>query len=135
MSGLLGQLAGLFGGAGSQAPQANTWSGILSQLLASQGGLQGLLAQLQNAGLGEHVQSWVGTGENKPVTPEQLGAALPPAEVHNIAQSSGLQSNQLLDALSKLLPQAVDHATPTGQVPEAGAAPDLNAIIGRLLGR
>jgi uncharacterized protein YidB (DUF937 family) len=134
MSGILGQLAGLFGN--SQAGQANTWSGILTQLLAGQGGIQGLIQQLQNAGLGEQVKSWVGTGENKPVTGEQLSAALPHTEVQNWAQSTGLNIEQVLAGLSKLLPQAVDHVTPTGQVPAADTeAADVNAIVGRLLGR
>jgi uncharacterized protein YidB (DUF937 family) len=134
MSGLLGQLASLFGN--SQAGQANTWSGILTQLLAGQGGLPGLIQQLQKAGLGEQVNSWIGTGENKPVTPEQLGAALPHTEVQGWSQTTGLNVDQLLAGLSQLLPHAVDHATPTGQVPAAGTeAADISAILGRLLGR
>jgi uncharacterized protein YidB (DUF937 family) len=132
MSGILGQLSGLFGS--GQGGQANTWSGILSQLLARQGGLQGLLQQLQSAGLGDQVKSWVGTGENKPVTGEQLGAALPPADLQGWAHQTGLPIDQLLAGLSKLLPQAVDHATPAGHVPAAAAeAPDVEAIVRRLL--
>jgi uncharacterized protein YidB (DUF937 family) len=131
MSGLLGQLAGLLGN--GQGGPANTWNGILNQLLAGQGGLHGLLQQLQNAGLGEQVKSWVGTGENKPVTGGQLGTALPHTEVQGWAHQAGLPIDQLLAGLSKLLPQAVDHATPTGHVPAPDDTPDVQAIVDRLL--
>ncbi len=137
MSGILNSLLGAF--TGGQSGSGLTL--VLTQLLSGQGsaaggGLQGLLTQLTKSGLGPQVQSWVGTGENHPVTPEQLSAALPADHVNDLAQQAGTTPQNLLAALAHALPHAVDHATPDGQVPPAGGpVPDIAALVGRLLGK
>jgi uncharacterized protein YidB (DUF937 family) len=135
MSGVFGQLAGsLF----SNPSVQQALPGLLSQLMSSGGGagggLAGLLGQLQSAGLGEQVASWVGNGENKPVAPEQLAQALPAEQVQSMAQQAGTSPEALLQLLAHALPHAVDHATPNGEVPAEGGTPDIAGMIGRLFG-
>ena len=81
------------------------------------GGLGGLLAQLQQAGLDDVVRSWVGTGANKPVQPDELGDALGKKTVTQMADKAGCSTNDLLSQLSKALPGIIDKLTHDGRVP------------------
>ena len=100
--------------------------------LGGLGGLGGLLGQLTQGGLGDAVQSWVGSGQNQPVSADQLGDALGGAQVDAMAQQAGMSSGDLLSQLSHLLPQVVDKLTPNGQMPAAGA--NMSDMLGGLLG-
>ncbi len=84
---------------------------------ADLGGLGGLLAQLQQAGLDDVVRSWVGTGTNKPVQPDELSDALGKKTVTQMADKAGCSTNDLLTQLSKALPGIVDKLTHDGRVP------------------
>ena len=131
MSGFLGSLMGA----------APALPGILTQVLgtaqgAAGGGLPALLQQLEAAGLGTQMRSWIGQGENMPVAPEQLANAFSPEQVQSWADQAGTTPEAILKVLSEALPHAVDHATPDGEVPPPNAPPpDFGALIGRLLGR
>jgi len=81
------------------------------------GGLQGLLQRLQQAGLGDVVSSWVGTGQNQPIDPRQLQQAMPD-DVTNISRQAGLGTQQGGSVLAQLLPQLIDRLTPNGRVPQ-----------------
>jgi len=81
------------------------------------GGLGGLLAQLQRAGLDDAVRSWVGGGENKPVHPDALGTALGKDNIKQMADKAGFNVNDLLAQLSKALPGLVDQLTHDGRIP------------------
>ena len=81
------------------------------------GGLGALLEQLQKGGLGEAVNSWIGTGANKAVSPNQLHQALGQDTVEDLAEQTGLPHDDLLAQLSKILPGVVDKLTPNGQLP------------------
>ena len=100
--------------------------------LGGLGGLGGLLGQLTQGGLGDAVQSWVGSGQNQPVSADQLGDALGGDQVDAMAQQAGMSSGDLLSQLSHLLPQVVDKLTPNGQMPAAGA--NMSDMLGGLLG-
>ena len=96
--------------------------GPLAQVLgiiegAAGGGLPALLAQLESAGLSETVRSWVGHGENVPVTAEELGRALPTDQVEVWAREAGTSPEALLAHLSEHLPGAVHRASPNGRMP------------------
>ena len=81
------------------------------------GGLGGLLDKLQKGGLGDVANSWIGTGQNQPVTPKQLGPALGPDIIKTLAQRSGLSEEELTKQLSQILPGVVDKLTPAGRLP------------------
>jgi uncharacterized protein YidB (DUF937 family) len=81
------------------------------------GGLGGLLDKLQKGGLGNAANSWVGSGQNQPVTPGQLGPALGPDIVKTLAQRSGLSEEDITKQLSGILPGVVDKLTPQGRLP------------------
>ena len=83
------------------------------------GGLGGLLNKLQQGGLGDVAKSWVGSGQNQPVSPGQLGSALGPSIIKMLAQKSGLPEEELTKQLSQILPGLVDKLTPNGRVPTA----------------
>ena len=85
----------------------------LAQAMAG-GGLPMLLAQLENAGLAERVRSWVGSGENLPVTPEELAAVFTPEQLIEVAATAGTTPAALLMHLSERLPGEVDRATLPG---------------------
>ena len=96
------------------------------------GGLGDLLGKLTQGGLGDAVQSWVGSGQNQPVSADQLGDALGGDQVDAMAQQAGMSSGDLLGQLSQMLPQVVDKLTPDGQVPAPGA--NITDMLGGLLG-
>jgi uncharacterized protein YidB (DUF937 family) len=81
------------------------------------GGLNDLLKQLQEAGQGDVAKSWVGTGPNKTISPNDLASALGADQVGLLSAHSGLPQDDLLEGLSHYLPQVVDHMTPHGRVP------------------
>ncbi|TPK98330.1 DUF937 domain-containing protein [Mesorhizobium sp. B2-4-14] len=81
------------------------------------GGLGGLLGKLRDAGHGNVADSWVGTGQNQSINANDLGAALGPQVIHEIAQRTGMDEQELLKQLSTALPGIVDRLTPNGQLP------------------
>ncbi len=106
---------------------------LVGSVLASAGGLQGLLAKLQAGGLGDAVQSWIGTGANQPVSGAQLGSALGPDLLGTIAAQLGGSKEQASGTLADLLPGLIDQLTPKGQVPsdnELGGLGGLGALLG-----
>ncbi len=90
------------------------------------GGLGGLLDKLQKGGLGDAANSWLGTGQNKPVSPGQLGSALGPDIIKTLAQRSGLSEEEITRQLSQILPGVVDKLTPQGRLPTMAELSDMN---------
>ena len=81
------------------------------------GGLGGLLDKLQKGGLGNATNSWIGAGQNQPVSPGQLGSALGTVVIKTLAQRSGLSEEEITKQLSQILPGVVDKLTPHGRLP------------------
>jgi uncharacterized protein YidB (DUF937 family) len=81
------------------------------------GGLGGLLDRLSNAGHADVAHSWVGTGPNMPIQPNQLGSTLGQTTVSDLARQAGISEQELLAQLSRVLPGVVDRLTPNGRVP------------------
>ena len=108
-------LKGLAGQGGTGA-----LSDILSQVIGKTnlGSVGGLLQQLQQAGLGPQVASWLGNGQNLPVSVDQLKSALGDQHLRQLATQLGLPVDQLLGELSQHLPSAVDHMSPNGTLEE-----------------
>ena len=107
------------GGAGQTASAGSQPATDTSDAGGLLGGLGGLLNKLQQGGLGDVVNSWVGSGQNKPVSPGQVGSALGPSIIKMLAQKSGLSEQEISQQLSQVLPGLVDKLTPNGRLPTA----------------
>lgn len=113
--GILDNLANAVGGG------ANPVAAITDLLQNQEGGLAGLVQGFEQKGLGQIAQSWVGTGANLPVSAEQIQSVIGSGPLAAIAQKLGLDPQQAASQVSALLPQLVDHLTPDGVLPAAGA--------------
>jgi len=113
----MGLLDGVLGGVVGSAMTA-----IVAKVIEEHGGVQGIVAQFEKSGLGEKVKSWVGTGQNLPISADQIHQALGSDMVQKLAAQFGVQPQELAQKLSEILPHAVDQATPGGVVPPPGAA-------------
>jgi uncharacterized protein YidB (DUF937 family) len=105
----------------------------LTKLLNDNGGMPGLMAKLNSNGLGQQVQSWIGTGQNKAVSGAQVAQALDTGSLDKMAQDTGTTPEQASEHVAQVLPEVVDKATPNGQVPQPGDDPlskGLDAIKG-----
>jgi uncharacterized protein YidB (DUF937 family) len=118
--GLFDQLkdAALGAATGGGAGQGKLFGALLAVVNSPQvGGVQGLLKMFEQKGLGNIVQSWIGTGKNLPISAEQIASVLGNPLVAQIAQKAGIQPQDALAGLSKLLPDVVDKLSPGGNLP------------------
>jgi uncharacterized protein YidB (DUF937 family) len=109
----MGMFDGLLGGAVG-AEMATVVNGLIEK----HGGIQGIVAQLEQQGLGGTVRSWVGTGANQAITPDQIHQAFGSDIVKELAAKVGLSPDVLAAKLSQVLPTAIDKLTPAGAVPK-----------------
>jgi len=96
------------------------------------GGLEGLIQQFQRAGFDSQMNSWISTGQNLPISPEQLSQVLGAGHVQQMAQQAGMDPNALSAQLSQLLPQMIDKLTPQGQTPSGGLE-DALGMLGKMM--
>jgi uncharacterized protein YidB (DUF937 family) len=128
MIALLGLLASgaLFKSSGTQTPAAAPQTPPAGEGVGGLlGGLGGLLEKFQQNGQGSVVNSWIGSGQNQPVQPGQLGTILGPNIIKTLAQSSGLSEEELTKQLSQILPGVVDKLTPAGRIPTLAELSDM----------
>ena len=136
----LGDLAAMLGQDSGQGMQGGGQAALLQMVLSllanngQGGGLAGLVEKFQAAGLGEQMNSWVGAGQNLPVSAEQLGGVFGQDQLSQMAEKMGLSTGDLGAQLSQMLPQAVDQFTPGGQAPQGGLG-DLGDLLGQLMRR
>jgi uncharacterized protein YidB (DUF937 family) len=118
---VLDEILGQFMGK-SETEQAQQ-SGFLQQVLAivnnKGAGLAGLVKAFQEKGLGAIAKSWVGTGDNQPVSAQQLESVFGRDQLEELATKAGISLSAFKSKLSELLPMVVDKLTPNGQVPDA----------------
>jgi uncharacterized protein YidB (DUF937 family) len=115
--GLFETLAGKILGGGKQQPNlVNELMGLLNN--QQTGGISGLVEKLSGKGLGDIVNSWVGTGQNLPITPQQIQNGLGPDMIKQLASKLGINTDQATKQLSNILPKVVDKLTPNGQIPQ-----------------
>jgi len=130
---LFGQLAGeaftvlTSSTSGGPTPAAQILTDLI-QSHSSGNGLAGLLEQLAASGLEPQVQSWLGSGGNLPVSAVQIQQALGSEKIQQLAQQYGIDPSTVSAAIAHLMPAAVDHLTPSGQIPPT------NGIAGALAG-
>jgi uncharacterized protein YidB (DUF937 family) len=91
---------------------------VVNGLIEKHGGIQGIVAQLEQQGLGGTVRSWVGTGANQPITADQVHQAFGADTVKQLAARVGMTPEDLAAKLSTILPQAIDKLTPGGVAPK-----------------
>ena len=135
--GFLDTITGLAGQAMSSAQSSKNGgnpllTGVLGMLQNHEGGLGGLVEKFKEKGLGDIAASWIGTGENLPITAEQLKGVLGNETLGQMASQLGVSGDQLSAQLSGLLPQIIDKLTPNGHV--AGGGFDLGQAMGMLQG-
>jgi uncharacterized protein YidB (DUF937 family) len=111
--GVLDQVTAKLGG------QQGTNGGVasLQKLVSSSGGLHGLTSKLASSGLEQQVQSWVGHGQNQPVSGSQIKPAMDQGQVNSMANQAGMSPDETCDHVAKALPDMVDQATPEGHMP------------------
>jgi uncharacterized protein YidB (DUF937 family) len=85
----------------------------------SQGGLNAIVAKLEQAGLGDQVKSWIGTGQNLPITADQVRQVLGNDAVKQLAAKYNIPVDQIAEVLAHQLPVAVDNASPDGKLPHS----------------
>ena len=113
---LFDQISGALGG-----EHAGLFGSVLEAVGKEQGGgLAGLVQAFQQNGLGDVVASWIGTGQNQPITAGQIQAVLGSDAVKQIAAKMGLPPDAVSAKLAEMLPGAIDRLTPNGQLPEGG---------------
>jgi len=98
------------------------------------GGLAGLVETFKSKGLGDLMSSWIGTGENKPISADQIKQALGADKIQQIAEKVGISKDAVSQHLSELLPQIIDKLTPNGKLPDAGKLGEaLNMLKSKFL--
>ncbi|MBN1396618.1 MAG: DUF937 domain-containing protein [Bacteroidetes bacterium] len=115
--GLLDSLFGkVLGGGKQQSNLVNELMGLLNNQQI--GGISGLVEKLSAKGLGDVVNSWISTGKNMPVSPQQIQNALGSDTISQIAAKLGVNTDKASKQVSNMLPQIVDRLTPGGKMPE-----------------
>ncbi len=106
--------------------------GLVAKLVNDHGGLEGMASTLKEKGLADAVHSWIGTGENQSVTPQQMHSALGSQKLEELAKESGMTTEQVASELSSTLPQVMDRLSPQGTLPRenpfAGGSSALKEI-------
>ncbi|WP_020563702.1 YidB family protein [Methylosarcina fibrata] len=103
----------------AESQSQNLVNGAL-QMLDSMGGINGLVNKFQQSGLGDAAKSWISTGDNKNVSPDQLANALGKDQIAAVAQKAGIPESEAPSVLARVLPEMVDKLTPEGKEPESG---------------
>jgi uncharacterized protein YidB (DUF937 family) len=111
LGGMLGPLGGVLAG------------GAAGSVLS--GGLNDLLKQFQQGGQSDVVQSWIGTGPNKSISPDALSKVLSPDQIRTLSAQTGMSRNDLIASLSEQLPELINQLTPDGRIPNEREASRL----------
>ena len=132
--GLFDSILGVVSGKGDASGQGNPLIGIVGGLLAQSGGLQGLANKFAQSGQGNAFQSWVGMGENQPISTNEIQSVLGSEKVNAIATRMGVDPAVASTFLAEYLPKIVDKLTPAGKIdPAADAHQGLAALLPSLL--
>lgn len=138
----LGDLLGSVLGGTQAKPAVQGGAGLLIALLPvvlnwvqQQGGLEKVLASLQSKGLGGQAQSWMSTGQNQPIQPQQVEQVFGATQVDQFASQTGASRDAVLAGIASLLPQVFDQLTPKGDMSTAqDANQEIGAVLGQLAG-
>ena len=118
----------------SGASEANPLLGVLSGLLTQSGGLQGLASKFSQSGQGDAFSSWIGMGENQPISGDQIQKTLGSDQISALAARIGVDPALASSFLAEYLPKIIDKLTPAGKVdPNADSQQGLSALLPSLL--
>jgi uncharacterized protein YidB (DUF937 family) len=121
-----------------QSQPANPLMNIVMGMLTQQsgqgsqgglGGLAGLAEMFQQKGAGDLMSSWIGTGQNMPISGDQLSGILGSEQIGSIASQLGMSQSETSGALADLLPQVIDRLTPQGQMPQGDISQQLSGML------
>jgi uncharacterized protein YidB (DUF937 family) len=137
MSTAEGALAGRTGSAGNANPVAAANPGLVNALLGllgnqQTGGLQGLVQLFEQQGLGHLISSWIGNGNNLPISPQQVESVLGSGRLAALAQQAGIPPEQASSMLASVLPGLIDHLTPGGTADHGLLAEGMDLLRGKL---
>ncbi len=128
--GLFDIVGGMLGGQ-SGGNQSALISAALEFINNQPGGLNGLIEKFRQGGAGDIIGSWIGTGENQPISPDTLQNVLGPDTITSLANKVGVDPSIASTLLAQVLPHVVNHATPDGEVPADGQV-DHSNVLGAL---
>lgn len=136
----MGLFDSVLGAVTGQAQQQGGLANVLGGLLADNsemGGLGGLVEKFKQGGMGDQVNSWIGNGQNLPISADQIAQILGSDTVRNIASQLGMDPDQATQQLSAMLPGLIDKLTPHGEAPAGGLgnSGELMGMLGGILGR
>jgi uncharacterized protein YidB (DUF937 family) len=115
---------------------SNPLAAAVMQMITNQpGGLSGLVQQFHDKGLGGLVSSWVSTGQNLPISADQIQHVLGNEQVKELAAKAGIPTDMAASNLAQLLPMLVDKLTPNGQIPETSSLLESGLSMLKNLGR
>ncbi|GAC1651895.1 MAG: hypothetical protein NVS9B15_12270 [Acidobacteriaceae bacterium] len=124
------------GGATPDPNQQQQVAGGLVDVINQHGGIGGFAEKLRGAGLGSQVDSWIGTGENQQVQPQQIQQGLGENVITQLAQRAGVSPAMATTIAAAALPMIINHFTPNGQVPQGNiSSGGLGGILGGIFGR
>ena len=135
--GLLDSVLGMVTGGqqgGGNAALLNVVVAMLANNSQGGGGLADIVGKFQQAGMGDVVSSWIGSGQNAPISADQLHNVLGSDTIANIAGQLGLSHGDAAGQLAQMLPQVMDKLTPQGQAP-AGGLGDIGSLLAQLTQR
>ena len=130
LDGLLGSVLGGMAGPQNQAQGGGQLLQMVLTMLQQNGGIEGLLAKMQQAGYGGQAQSWIGTGQNQPVPPDALSQIFGQGQLADIARQLGMSREDAAGGLARTLPDVVDRMTPEERIPE-----DTNDLVAQTLAK
>lgn len=136
---VIGALSNNQPGATQGAPGSVLLSTVIAMLANGQqaqgagvGGLGDLIGRFTQGGLGDVIGSWIGHGQNQPVSADQISNVLGSDAIGKIAAQLGLSHGETAGQLSQMLPEVINRLTPDGQAPSGGLGDDLGALLGQL---
>jgi uncharacterized protein YidB (DUF937 family) len=123
-----GALGSLLGGSRGGASPLTALLPVVTGMLAG-GGLGKIMSGLQAAGLEDKAKSWIAKGENKPLSADEVKQVVPAEKIAEVAQKAGVSHDDAAGLIAQALPAVIDHVTPDGHVPAAGAVDETLAKL------
>jgi uncharacterized protein YidB (DUF937 family) len=117
-AGIGGTLLSLLASEGGQGGAPGSYPAMNRSPAAVSGGLRELVQRFEQNGFGDVAQSWIGSGQNQQISPDELHQAIGPQTVDRLSQQTGMSHSQLLPLLAQALPLIVDRLTPNNRVPD-----------------